>query len=81
VASVERQPQELSVASASVGVPTVAVIVSTVSGGAHATLATSKVAGGTSPAQMTLPGDHKDWEWRRMSAHFESAICRSTRHR
>jgi hypothetical protein len=22
------------------------------------------------------PGDHKDWEWRRMSAHFESAISR-----
>ena len=22
------------------------------------------------------PGDHKDWEWRRMSAHFKSAISR-----
>src|SRR5664280_1914576 len=36
-------------------------------------------AGWASPAHTTLAGDRRDCEWRRMSAHLISAICRSTR--
>ena len=40
----------------------------------HATFATSKVAGWGISGSNEAPGDHKDWEWRRIPAHFKSAI-------
>jgi hypothetical protein len=43
---------------------------------AHETLASSKVAGWASPAHITFAGDRRDWGWRGMSAHPESAIGR-----
>src|SRR5664280_2020428 len=42
---------------------------------AHETLASSKVAGWASPAHITFAGDRRDWGWRGMSAHPESAFC------
>jgi hypothetical protein len=41
---------------------------------AQETLASSKDAGWASPAHITFGGDRRDWEWRGMSAHPESAI-------
>src|ERR1022692_2901281 len=35
--------------------------------------------GWDSPAHTALAGDRRDCEWRRMSTHLVSAICRSTR--
>jgi hypothetical protein len=40
---------------------------------AHETLVSSKVDGWASLAHVTLAGDRRDWEWRGMSAHPESA--------
>ena len=48
---------------------------------AHETLASSKVAGWASPAHITFAGDRRDWGWRGMSAHPESAFCALVRGR
>jgi len=42
---------------------------------AQETLASIKAAGWASPAPMTFAGDRRDWEWRGMSPHPESAFC------
>src|ERR1035437_131625 len=47
-----------------------------------ATIASTEAAcpdGWDSPAHTALAGDRRDCEWRRMSTHLVSAICRSTR--
>jgi hypothetical protein len=43
---------------------------------AQETLASIKAAGWASPAHITFAGDRRDWEWRGMSPHPESAIGR-----
>ena len=42
---------------------------------AQETLAGSKDAGWTSPTHMAFAGALRDWEWRGMSMHPESASC------
>jgi hypothetical protein len=39
---------------------------------------TVKAAGWASPAHITFAGDRKDWEWRRISAHPESAFSQKS---
>lgn len=46
---------------------------------AQETPASIKAAGWASPAHITFAGDRKDWEWRGMSPHPESAILRLRR--